>query len=236
MVACGPRDLKKAVYRSYEKKALSSEIENVHQRLKNLSDPISKLLDIVDLEASGKTLDLGTGWGVIAIAAVRRFGDESFVVGLDFSPACLTLAKGAIKELGLSSNINLILGDAENLPFKSSIFNIILSQATINLIPNKLKSLLESARVLRRKGVLAFSDAIKEEEIDEESVNLWCQCITGALTLAGCKRIMNSCGLTLEEIIDLTATVRELVKAGKWPWPEFLEHKLKYLVLKARKK
>jgi len=227
--------LKKSVYDSYERKASSSNINNIYQRLENLNVPISKLLDAIDLETDGNTLlDLGTGWGVVAIAATKRYGNKFLAVGLDFSPACLRLAKKAIKDLGLT-NINLILGDAELLPLKDHVFDVVVSQATINLVPNKLKVFSELARVLKEGAVLAFSDAIKREEIHQKSLDLWCKCITGALAIDEYERIMKLYGLTIENVRDLTAVVRDLVEAGRWSWPEFLEHELGYLVVKARK-
>jgi len=233
--ACSPRDLKKSVYDSYEKGALSSNINNVYQRLENLNVPISKLLDAIDLEPDGNILlDLGTGWGVLAIAATKRYGNKFLAVGLDLSPACLKLAKRAIKNLGLT-NINLILSDAELLPLKDHVFDVVVSQAALNLVPNKLKMFSELARVLKKGAVLAFSDAIKREEINQESLDLWSECVTGALTADECERIMKLCGLTIGDVEDLTAVVRDLVETGKWSWPEFLEHELGYLVVKARK-
>ena len=109
MVVCSPRDLKKFVYNSYDGKASLSNINNVYQRLENLDIPISKLLDAIDDETHGNTLlDLGTGWGVVAIAAARRYGNRFLTVGLDFSPACLRLAKRAIKDMGLTKILSLI--------------------------------------------------------------------------------------------------------------------------------
>jgi len=236
LVVCCPKDLKKAVHCCYERSALSSSVKNVYQRLENLDVPISKLLDTIDLEVSGKNfLDLGTGWGVVAIAAARKFGDKSLVVGLDFSPACLRLAKEAIKEMELSDNVQFILGDAENLSLKDEVFDVVVSQATINLFPNKLKAFSEIARILKMRGALALSDAIKKEDIHEKSLDLWCQCVTGALTMKECKQIMKAYGLTLDHTEDLTATVQNLVKTGKWPWPEFLKFRLDYFVMRARK-
>lgn len=235
LAACSPRNLKKSVYDSYERRALSSNINNVYQRLENLNVPVSKLLDAIDLEADGgMLLDLGTGLGVVAIAATKRYRNRFFAVGLDFSPACLRVAKKAIKDLGLT-NINLILGDSELLPLRDHVFDVVVSQATINLIPNKLRVFCELARVLKEGAVLAFSDAIKREEITQESLDLWCNCITGALTRDEYEGIMKLCDLTIEDVRDLTAVVRDLVETDKWSWPEFLEHELGYLILKARK-
>lgn len=235
MATCSPRDLKKSVSESYQRNASTSNMNSVYQRLENLNVPISKLLDEIDLEADGSILlDLGTGWGVVAIAAAKRYGDNFLAVGLDFSPACLRLAKRAIKNLGLI-NINLVLGDAELLPFRHHVFDVGVSQATINLVPNKLRVFSELARVLKEGAILAFSDAVKREEINKESLDLWCNCVTGALTTDECERIMNLCGLTIENVEDLTVVVRDLVKTGKWSWQEFLEHELGYLVVKARK-
>jgi len=235
LVACSPRDLKKCVCDSYERRALSSNTNGVYQRLENLNVPISKLLDAIDLEADGNLLlDLGTGLGVVSIAATKRYGNRFFAVGLDFSRACLRLAKKTIKDLDLT-NINLILGDAELLPLKDRVFDVVVSQATINLAPNKLKVFSELKRVLKEGAVLAFSDAIKREEINQESLDLWCNCITGALTRDEYEGIMELCGLTIEDVRDLTVVVRDLVETGKWSWPEFLEYELGYLVVKARK-
>jgi len=235
LAACSPRNLKKSVYNSYERRTLSSNINNVYQRLENLNVPISKLLDAIDLEAdSAALLDLGTGLGVIVIAATKKYGNKFFAVGLDFSSACLRLAKKAIKDLGLT-NIDLILGDSGLLVLKDCVFDVVVSQATINLVPNKLKVFSELRRVLKEGAVLAFSDAIKREEISQESLDLWCNCITGALTRDEYEGIMKLCGLTIEDVRDLTAIVRDLVETGKWSWPEFLEYELGYLVVKARK-
>ncbi len=236
LAACSPRDLKKRVYDSYDKKASSSSIQDVYQRLENLRVPISKLLDEIEIEADGDMLlDLGTGWGVVAIAATKKYGKRFFAVGLDFSPACLRLAKKAIKDLGLT-NINFILGDSELLPLRDRVFDVVVSQASINLAPNKLKVFSELRRVLKEGAVLAFSDAVKREEINKKSLDLWCNCITGALTTDEYEEITELCNLTIEDVRDLTAVVRDLVETGKWPWPEFLEHELGYLVVKVRKK
>jgi hypothetical protein len=89
--------------------------------------------------------------------------------------------------------------------------------------------------VLKEGAVLAFSDAIKKGAINEKSLDLWCKCITGALTTDEYERIMELCGLAIEDVGDLTAVVHDLVETGKWAWPEFLEHKLGYLVVRARK-
>ena len=235
LASCSPRDLKKSVHESYERNASSSNINNVYKRLENLDIPISKLLDAIDDETHGNTLlDLGTGWGVVAIAAAKKYRNRFLTVGLDFSPACLRLAKRAIKDMGLTK-INLILSDAESLPLRDNVFDVAASQATINLVPDKLKVFSELARVLKEDAVLAFSDTIKKEEINQKSLDLWSKCITGALTTDEYEQIMKLCGLTIEDVEDLTAVVRDLVKTGKWPWPEFLEHDLGYLVMKVKK-
>ncbi len=89
---------------------------------------------------------------------------------------------------------------------------------------------------MKKGAVLAFSDAIKREEINRETLDLWCNCVTGALTRDEYEKIMKRCSLTIEDVRDLTAVVRDLVETGKWSWPEFLEHELGYSVVKARKK
>jgi len=191
---------------------------------------------MIDTETEGKLiLDVGTGWGVVAIAAAERF-EKASLVGLDFSSACLRLAKDAIRGFELRGRVSLIRGDAEAVPLRNAITDIIVSQATLNLVPNKSKAFSELARVSKIGGILSISDAIRKGRIGEGSPDLWCQCVTGALTTRELEQIMKSHGLEIIETSDLTAVVQDLVKTEKWDWPEFLEHDLAYTVVKARKK
>ncbi len=63
-------------------------------------------------------LDLGTGTGDLALAIVRRTGQESRVLGFDLSPEMLRLAQAKVRREGLQGRISFVLADATALPLR----------------------------------------------------------------------------------------------------------------------
>lgn len=74
-------------------------------------DCLKALLWIFDRESPEIVLDLGTGTGILAIAAVRLGARE--VLGIDWNPACVATARKNIEGNGLSSRIRVEEGLAE---------------------------------------------------------------------------------------------------------------------------
>jgi ubiquinone/menaquinone biosynthesis C-methylase UbiE len=83
-------------------------------------------------------LDDGCGTGMLLLRL------DSPVVGLDISPNLLKTAKDKLK-----ANHNLILGDAEQLPLRDSVFYRVYSITLIQNIPDKEKAVTEMKRVSR---------------------------------------------------------------------------------------
>jgi ubiquinone/menaquinone biosynthesis C-methylase UbiE len=69
------------------------------------------------------------------------------VVGLDISPNLLKTAKEKLK-----TDHHLILGDAEQLPLRDSVFDGIYAITLIQNTPNKAKTVTEMKRVSRSRG------------------------------------------------------------------------------------
>ncbi len=89
-------------------------------------------------------LEIGCGNGVDSIA----FGKEGCkVVGIDISPEAIDVAKGN-NDL---KNVKFQVGDAENLTFKDSQFDLVYSMAVLHSSDLK-KSISEVSRVLKDDG------------------------------------------------------------------------------------
>ncbi|MEO0147985.1 MAG: class I SAM-dependent methyltransferase [candidate division WOR-3 bacterium] len=95
--------------------------------------------DVIKL-SRGKLLDVATGPGIIPGIYKRDFS-----VGLDISLSMLK--KGKRRAV-------LVLGDGEELPFKSDSFDTITIAFGLRNIPNKEKALREFYRVLKCPGRL----------------------------------------------------------------------------------
>ena len=136
---------------------------------------------------AARILDLGTGAGLLALAAVRRW-PRAIVVGLDGSTGMLAVgAAAAERQLTESeySRLEFVSGHASRLPFEDATFDIVISSFVLQLVPHRPSALAEARRVLRPGGRLAFvtwlvgsddpfapeeafEQALDELEIDEE--------------------------------------------------------------------
>lgn len=113
------------------------------------------------VQPSDRVLDVACGTGDLSEAFVKAGAAE--VVGLDFTPAMLDLAREkAPRHLGeRSSRVSYIQGDAQCLPFPDASFDVVSIAFGIRNVQNPAQALREFRRVLRDSGrlvVLEFSE------------------------------------------------------------------------------
>ena len=102
-----------------------------------------------ELRKGERLLDVGCGTGKYLVKFAER---TDYVVGVDFSRAFLKQAKIEAKRLGLNQNIDIILGDAMNLPFIESIFDEIICINTVQYAVDDSKLFAEIHRVAKNDG------------------------------------------------------------------------------------
>jgi len=120
-------------------------------------------------------LDIGTADGLM-LSKLNRFFNFEKVIGIDMSKELI--------ETNKDKNINLQLGNAEELKFEDESFNLIIACAVIEHVDNPSKMLSECRRVLKKGGILiltspnqiydklvSLSGYIKDEE-HVETMNL----------------------------------------------------------------
>ncbi len=111
---------------------------------------------ILDLVLGGRgalhTLDAGCGTGFLALELATR-GHR--VTGVDFAPAMLAEARR--KTRGLT--VRLVEADAEQLPFRTGSFNLVVSRHLLWTLPHPEATIGEWMRVLRPGGRLAVVDS-----------------------------------------------------------------------------
>lgn len=109
-----------------------------------------------------KVLDIATGTGDLALAAMRL--KPEVVIGLDISKGMLKMAQRKVNKKGLSRSIKLIQGDSENMPFLDNEFDAITVAFGVRNFENLHKGLVEMHRVLKPNGkvvILEFSNPTK---------------------------------------------------------------------------
>ncbi len=95
-------------------------------------------------------LDIATGTGDLAISLSKVGADK--IIGLDISDKMLEVGKEKIKQKGLSNKIEMIVGDAENIPYKDSYFDVVTVAFGVRNYENLELGLKEIYRVLKPSG------------------------------------------------------------------------------------
>lgn len=142
------------------------------------------------LKEGDVVLDLGSGAGKFCYIASQIVGPNGKVIGVDFNPPMLELARKYQKEIGDRigyHNVEFRRGRVQDLRgvIADESIDIIVSNCVLNLVRTEEKALLfkEMHRVLKRGGRVAISDIVSDEDVPlklQEDPELWSGCISGA--------------------------------------------------------
>lgn len=114
-----------------------------------------KLIQLADPRPGERVLDVACGTGIVARQVARSTGARGFVVGLDFNPNMIRVARAAAAADGLT--IEFRQGRAEAMPFPSASFNLVTCQFGLMLFDDPRAALREMRRVLRPGGRVVLS-------------------------------------------------------------------------------
>ena len=109
----------------------------------------------LQLKAGTRVLDLCTGTGDLAIAAVHQQPGAT-VVGIDFAGEMLRLASRKIESLALKHAIHVVRGDGTRIPLADSSCDAATIGFGIRNVVDPRAALAELARVVRPGGRLAI--------------------------------------------------------------------------------
>src|SRR6202171_4767565 len=99
-------------------------------------------------------LDIATGTGLSAEAALAAVGSSGQVMAADVSPA---MAKKARERLGKAPNASVSVEDGQALSFADCSFDVVLCNLGLMFFPDPARGLSEFRRVLRPGGRVAVS-------------------------------------------------------------------------------
>jgi SAM-dependent methyltransferase len=141
-------------------------------------------------------IDLGSGAGNDAFIARHETGENGRVIGIDFTPAMIELARKNNAVRGFS-NIEFRQGDIEEMPVANNVADVIVSNCVLNLVPNKEAVLKEVFRVLKPGGHFSISDIVLEGELPEQiqqAAEMYAGCVSGAIQKTEYLDIINKTG------------------------------------------
>jgi demethylmenaquinone methyltransferase/2-methoxy-6-polyprenyl-1,4-benzoquinol methylase len=105
----------------------------------------------IDGIPNGLILDLAAGTGKIALLAAKR-NSASTVVGVDFCPQMLAVARDKVRAASLESRVKMLQGDALQLPFPDDTFDCITIGFALRNVTSVASLFSEMARVTKPGG------------------------------------------------------------------------------------
>jgi ubiquinone/menaquinone biosynthesis C-methylase UbiE len=118
-------------------------------------------------EAGGVLLDVGTGTArlLIKIAAVAELKDVR-LIGVDYFQDMVAEAERAVAENNLQDRIEVLQGDAHDLPYPEDFADYIISRSTIHHWANPVQAFKEIHRVLKPGGIAIIHDVRRDPAPD----------------------------------------------------------------------
>lgn len=105
-----------------------------------------------------RALDVGTGFGRNAVFLAHHLPRGSHVWSVDPSEDSLKAGEEAVLKAGLASQVSLLPGTAERLPFADEEFHIAMGVMLFHHLVDVPSALREMARVTRPGGKLLLVD------------------------------------------------------------------------------
>jgi SAM-dependent methyltransferase len=119
------------------------------------ADVATWMLRAADLQPGERVLEVAGGAGRVGLQAASAVGPEGTVLCSDFSEEMVKVARERFERLG-ASNIETRVLDAQNLELEDGSYDAVLCRFGYMLMPDPLRALRESARVLRPNGRLVL--------------------------------------------------------------------------------
>jgi ubiquinone/menaquinone biosynthesis C-methylase UbiE len=105
----------------------------------------------------GMVLDVGTRVGLIALKILWQ-NENFYAIGMDSSKAMVERARETAAAWGLGERGFFQVGDARRMRFKSSYFDLVISDSTFHCFDEPVSVLAEIDRVLKPRGALLIRD------------------------------------------------------------------------------
>ncbi len=119
-------------------------------------------LELSEITDGEKVLDVGCGSGTLLIEVKTRY-PNSDVIGIDPDKKILQLAEKKLEQAGVKAR--LVQGFAQELPFPSASFDLVISTLIFHHLSSsvKVEATRDIYRVLKEKGRFLLADLGKPE-------------------------------------------------------------------------
>jgi len=118
----------------------------------------TKIVEVMSPRSNEYILDVGCGTG-FAVRKLNQLVTTGKVFGLDISQAMLAKAES---NMANCNNVELLVGDAESLPYENEQFDRLMCANCFHYFPNLAKVTQEFYRVLKHGGTAYILDSCRD--------------------------------------------------------------------------
>jgi ubiquinone/menaquinone biosynthesis C-methylase UbiE len=194
---------KKIVQRYYSKRAQDYDRQKRRTWKSELGFEAKILNEVIDASSKlkeGILLEVGVGSGRVALPLLRETTLQ--FAGIDLSKEMLRIAQ--MKMLPYKQRFNLLMGDAEHLPFRNGVFDVIICMSTLHYFSFPKTILAEFSRALKERGIFLYGDVAMHEQDSGSFLNRLEKTISHAhgkySKPSEMQRLIESCGIQVDKI------------------------------------
>lgn len=137
-------------------------------------DATRALLDMCQPDATSRVLDVGCGSGYTACLIAEQYGSR--VRGIDISEVMIAKAKERVRRQGLMDKVEFRVVDAFQLPFKDDLFDMVIVESVLTVLPgDKKRALMEMVRVIRPGGRIGVNESTVDPSAPPELLALFAE-------------------------------------------------------------
>jgi arsenite methyltransferase len=152
--------------------------------------------DFAGIRKGDSVLDLGSGAGNDCFVARAIVGETGKVIGIDMTEPMIFKARENCEKLKFK-NVEFVPGDIEEMPLNEKIFDVVISNCVLNLVPDKTKAFSEIFRVLKPGGHFCVSDVVIKGTLSERmqrDAEMYAGCVSGASEMNEYLKIIEKTG------------------------------------------
>jgi ubiquinone/menaquinone biosynthesis C-methylase UbiE len=162
------------------------------------------LLDMCQLEATSRVLDIGCGSGNTACLIAKQYGAR--VQGIDLSEVMIAKAKERASQQGVMEKAEFRVSDVFQMPFEDDSFDVVIVESVLTALPgDKKRALTEMVRVVRPRGRIGVNESTVDPSAPPEYLALCAEhpAIYGYFTPQTLRGLFEESGL---QVVRMTET------------------------------
>lgn len=118
------------------------------------------------LRPGTRALEIGPGPGYFTATAARHLGPRGRLVCVDLQPAMLRQLRDRLPPR--CENVDLVVADAQRLPFRAGAFDAAFLVAVLGEVPDERRAVAELRRVLADGGAVSFVETLTDPDYVRE--------------------------------------------------------------------